>query len=92
MALAGVPQAVLMVALVRVDIWLEERRGYLLAHSSEEAMAYGLGTTIGALIGLLLAVLVTAGALLGSCASRRTAPPAFGTRRGDHRNAPAHRG
>ena len=82
MALAGVPQVVLTVALIRLDTWLDVRSGYLLAGSGEEAMAYGLGTIIGALLGLVLAVLVTAGALLGSRASRRrpslkrrTSPP-----------------
>jgi hypothetical protein len=92
MALAGVPQVVLTVALIRLDTWLDVRSGYLLAGSGEEAMAYGLGTIIGALLGLVLAVLVTAGALLGSRASRRTFRPAPGARRGDHPNAAAQAG
>jgi hypothetical protein len=86
-ALAGIPQVLLVVALIRLDIWLEVRSGYLLPDSGEEAMAYGLGTIIGALLGLLLAVLVTTGALLGSLASRRSSRPTTGTFRSDHGNA-----
>jgi hypothetical protein len=89
MALAGLPQVVLVVALTRLDVWLEVRSGYLLPDSGEEAMAYGLGTIIGALLGLLLAVLVTAGSLLGSLATRGTSGPDPGTLRCDHGHAAA---
>ena len=76
MALAGVPQVMVVVALIRLDVWLDVRSGYLLADSGEEAMAYGLGTIIGALLGLLLSVLVSVGAVLGNRASRRMSRPA----------------
>ena len=72
MALAGVPQVVLVVALIWLDVWLEVRSGYLLAGSGEEEMAYAFGTIFGALLGLLLTALVAAGAVLGSRAARNS--------------------
>ena len=58
-ALVGVPQLFVVLLLVRLDTWLEVRRGYLLAGSGEEAMSYGIGLAISVLVGSVLAVLVT---------------------------------
>ena len=70
LVLAGVPQVFLLLALTYLDVWLEVRSGYLLADSGEEAMAYGLSAIFGALLGLVLAALVTLGAAVG----RRSRP------------------
>lgn len=59
--LAGAQLAV-AVGLVRLDVWLEVRSGYLLANSGEEAMAYGIGGIVSVLAGLVLGALVVLGA------------------------------
>lgn len=64
-ALAGIPLPLLGVGLAALDAWLEVRSGYLLADSGEEAMAYGLGTILGTIYGLVLLVLVATAATLG---------------------------
>lgn len=63
---AGVAQWVLCVVLVRLDVWLEVRSGYLLAGSGEEAMAYGLSTIAGMVGGLALGTLVGLSVLAGA--------------------------
>lgn len=64
-------QLVVTVALVRLDTWLEVRRGYLMAGSLEEAMSYGLGFVLSLAVGCVLAVLVALGAGAGG---RRSVP------------------
>lgn len=64
--LIGVPQLPLVVLLMAIDVWLDVQSGYLLAGSGEEAMAYGLGTTVAGIFGLLLAILVAAAARRGA--------------------------
>ncbi len=56
--LIGLPQLVVAVLLTRLDVWFEVRSGYLLAESGEEAMAYGAGTVVGVVAGLVLTALV----------------------------------
>ena len=63
---AGLAQLALAVLLVRIDVWIEVRSGYLLAGSGEEAMAYGLGTIASVVGGLLLATLVGLAARAGT--------------------------
>lgn len=67
----GTPLPVLALLLVWLDVWLEVRSGYLLAGSGEEAMSYGIGTTMGVLCGGVLMVLVTVAARTGVVAGRR---------------------
>lgn len=57
LVVAGTQLAV-AVALVRLDVWLEVRSGYLLANSGEEAMAYGIGGVVSVLVGVVLGALV----------------------------------
>lgn len=64
--LISLPQLVVVVCLVRLDVWLEVRSGYLLAGSGEEAMAYGIGSMAATIVGLVLTGLVALGAHLGS--------------------------
>lgn len=64
--LIGVPQLPLVVLLVAMDVWLDVQSGDLLAGSGEVAMAYGIGTTMAGIFGLLLAVLVAAAARSGA--------------------------
>jgi hypothetical protein len=64
--LLGLPQLPLAVGLMRLDIWLDVRSGYLLAGSGEVQMALGFGTILAAGIGLLLTVLVAAAAHFGA--------------------------
>ena len=80
--LVGLPQLLAVLALVRLDVWLEVRSGYLLAGSGEEAMAYGIGTAVGAVAGAVLTVLVAAAVPLGvrwSPPGSRGAGPRAGT-------------
>lgn len=62
----GAPQVPTAFGLVALDVWLEVRSGYLLAGSGEEAMAYGIGTLLGAVGGLVLALLVAVAAYLAA--------------------------
>lgn len=64
--LVGLPQVVAVPSLVRLDVWLEVRSGYLIAGSGEEAMSYGIGSVLGLVVGLVLVLLVSAAARLGS--------------------------
>lgn len=64
-ALVGLTQVGTALVLVRLDTWLEVRSGYLLAGSGEEAMSYGIGTWIGGVFGIVIALLVIYGAKLG---------------------------
>ncbi len=66
------PQLPLLMLLMTFDVWLDVRSGYLLAGSGEEAMSYGIGTTLAAVFGLLLVALVALAARLGA---RRAAAP-----------------
>ena len=68
--LAGLPQLPLIVLLSAASIWLDVQRGHLIAGSGEEAMSYGIGTTVAILAGIVLLILVSAAALLGG--RRRT--------------------
>ena len=72
----ALPQIVVFVALVRVDVWLDVRSGYLLADSGEEAMAYGLGMIAALIAGVLVAGPTAAGARWGAHRAAR--------RRGSH--------
>jgi hypothetical protein len=63
--LAGLPQLPLIVLLSTASIWLDVQRGHLIAGSGEEAMSYGIGTTVAILAGIVLLILVSAAALLG---------------------------
>ena len=65
LVLAGTQLAV-AVALVRLDVWLEVRSGYLLANSGEEAMAYGFGGVASLLVGGVLGALVVLGAAMAT--------------------------
>lgn len=60
------PQLPLLVLLVSFDVWLDVRSGYLLAGSGEEAMSYGIGTTVAAVFGLIVVALVALAARWGS--------------------------
>ncbi len=62
----GAPQLPLLVLLVTIDVWLDVQSGYLLAGSGEEAMSYGIGTTVAAIFGLILVVLVAVAARVGA--------------------------
>jgi hypothetical protein len=64
--LLGLPQLPLAVGLMRLDIWLDVRSGYLLAGSGEVEMALGWGTVMATVVGLLLTVLVAAAARFGA--------------------------
>ena len=66
----GAPQLPTALGLVALDVWLEVRSGYLLAGSGEEAMAFGIGTILGAAGGLVLALLVAVAAHLGARTAR----------------------
>lgn len=68
-AAAGLAQLAVAVGLVRLDVWIEVRTGYLLAGSGEEAMAYGLSTIAGIAGGLVLAVLVVLAIYIGTRAA-----------------------
>lgn len=71
-AFVGLTQVGIALILVRLDTWLEVRSGYLLAGSGEEAMSYGIGTVVGGVAGILIALLVVSGAKLGQ---NKTAGP-----------------
>lgn len=79
--LVGLPQVVTVPALVRLDVWLEVRSGYLLADSGEEAMSYGIGAVLGLIGGLVLVLLVSSAAWRSGRAPRR-APTGRATRAG----------
>jgi hypothetical protein len=64
--LLGLPQLPLAIGLMRLDIWLDVRSGYLLAGSGEVEMALGWGTMMATGVGLLLTVLVAAAARFGA--------------------------
>lgn len=64
--LAGLPQLPLVLLMSTVAIWLDVQRGHLMAGSGEEAMSYGLGTSIAAIIGIILMILVAAAARIGA--------------------------
>ncbi|MDC5698598.1 hypothetical protein OO014_15170 [Intrasporangium calvum] len=64
--LVGAPQLPLVVALTMLDVWIDVQRGYLPPGSGEEAMAYGIGSMISAVVGLILILLVAAAARLGA--------------------------
>ncbi|CAA9298943.1 MAG: hypothetical protein AVDCRST_MAG48-1157 [uncultured Friedmanniella sp.] len=65
-AWAALPQVAVVPLMVRLDVWLDVRSGYLLRHSGEEAMAYGIGTVFGVLAGIVLVVLVGFAGRLGA--------------------------
>lgn len=69
--LVGSPQIVVTLVLMRLDTWLEVRRGYLMAGSGEEAMAYGIGGLLSVILGLVLIALVAVAARLGTVVARR---------------------
>lgn len=64
--LAGLPQVPLMVLLSTAGIWLDVQRGHLMPGSGEEAMSYGIGTTVAFAVGILLLIAVAAGTRLGA--------------------------
>ena len=72
--LVGLPQLLLLVALVRLDVWFDVRTGYLPPGSSEQAMAYGLSGLASLLGGALLVLLTEAGAHLGGPRSTVATP------------------
>ena len=72
--LVGVPQLLLLVALVRLDVWFDVRTGYLPPGSSEQAMAYGLSGVASLLGGALLVLLTEAGAHLGGPRAEAATP------------------
>lgn len=63
---AGLPQLPVLVALSAASVWLDVQRGQLPAGSGEEAMSYGIGTTVASIAGVILVILVAAAALLGA--------------------------
>ena len=65
-AWAALPQVAIVPLMVRLDVWLDVRSGYLLRDSGEEAMAYGIGTVFGVLVGIVLVVLVGFAGRLGA--------------------------
>ena len=67
----GSPQLLLAIGLMRLDVWLEVRRGYLMAGSGEEAMAYGIGGVLSVVLGLVLLVLVAVAARVGTAVALR---------------------
>lgn len=79
--LISVPQLPLVVGLMTIDVWLDVQSGYLLAGSGEEAMAYGLGTTVAGIFGLLLAILVAAAARFGARRPSQDRPDATSSRK-----------
>ncbi len=64
--LLGLPQLPLAIVLMRLDIWLDVRSGYLLAGSGEVDMALGWGIMMATGVGLVLTVLVAAAARVGA--------------------------
>lgn len=64
--LLAMPQLPLAIVLMRLDIWLDARSGYLLAGSGEVETALGWGTMMATGVGLLLIVLVAAAARFGA--------------------------
>ncbi|HEV2073345.1 MAG TPA: hypothetical protein VGR29_06830 [Thermomicrobiales bacterium] len=64
--LVALPQLLVVISLARLDVWLDVRSGYLLRNSGEEAMAYGIGTTLGVIMGIVLVVLVASAGRLGA--------------------------
>lgn len=71
---AGLVQLVVAVILVRLDTWLEVRSGYLLAGSGEEAMSYGLGTSVAGLVGTVTGIAVICAVRLGRGSRSRPTP------------------
>lgn len=70
--IVGLPQLPLVVALAMLDVWFDVRSGYLLAGSGEEAMSYGIGSTVATVVGSVLAGLVAVSSRWGA---RREPPP-----------------
>lgn len=64
--LTGAPQVPLMVLLSAAAVWLDVQRGHLVAGSGEEAMSYGIGTTVAVAVGILLLIAVAVGTRLGA--------------------------
>jgi hypothetical protein len=64
--LAGLPQLPVLVLLAAASVWLDVRRGHLLADSGEEAMSYGIGMTVASIAGIALLILVAIAARLGA--------------------------
>ncbi len=64
--LAGLPQIPVLVLLAAASVWLDVRRGHLLADSGEEAMSYGIGMTVASIAGIALLILVAVAARLGA--------------------------
>ena len=65
LAVVSLSQLAITVALVRLDVWLDVRSGYLTAGSGDAAMAYGISFVLSFIVGALLAVLVNVGAGVG---------------------------
>ena len=63
---AGLPQALVVPALAWLAVWIDVERGYLLKDSGEEAMAYGILITLGAVAGVVLTILVACAGRLGA--------------------------
>lgn len=72
--LAGLPQLVLLPVLIALDIRLDVMRGYLLAGTGEEQMAYGFGLTLAVVLGLVLTGLVATAGYVGARGAPVPAP------------------
>jgi hypothetical protein len=68
--LVGLPQLPLILLLSTASIWLDVRRGHLLAGSGEAAMSYGIGIIVAFVAGTILVILVAAAARLGARPSK----------------------
>lgn len=64
--LTGLPQLLLLPAVVALDVRLDIIRGYLLAGTGEVQMAYGIGLTAALALGVALTLLVAVAGHLGA--------------------------
>lgn len=74
--LVGLPQLPLLLLLVALAVWLDVRRGRLLAGSGEEAMSYGIGLTVALFVGTVLMLLVALGDRRGAPGRHSSRPTA----------------
>jgi hypothetical protein len=62
----GIPQLPLMLLLVRLDVWKDVRSGYYVAWSGEKQTAYGIGTFVAVVVGLVLTSVVARASTAGA--------------------------
>lgn len=64
--LVGLPQMPVTILLSMAAVWSDVQSGHLLPGSGEEAMSYGIGSSVASVAGAILLILVAVAARLGA--------------------------